>query len=108
MANGNGNGNGNGTKNILVVLASTGVLGVLASGMISIANDAQIAIQVAKQHGEELLLIRGELSALRTEMLERTANRYTALDAARHEKFVEQQIAYIEEQLDRMEEALNK
>ena len=43
------------------------------------------------------------MSALRTEMLERTANRYTAQDAARHEKFVEQQIAYIEEQLDRIE-----
>jgi hypothetical protein len=40
-------------------------------------------------------------------MLERTANRYTATDAARHEKFVAQQIEYIEEQLDRIEKKIN-
>ena len=106
VANGNGNGHTS-TKSVLVVLASTGILGVMASGMISIANDAKIAIQVAEQHGDELLLIRGELHALRTEMLERTANRFTSQDAANHEKFIEARIDHLEQQLDRLEKQLN-
>jgi hypothetical protein len=103
MANGNGNGNGNGTpfKNVIIVLVSTGILGVLSSGMLAIANDARIAIRVAEQHGEELLLIRGELTSLRVEMLERTKARYTAIDAERHERYVLQRIEALEKQLER-------
>ena len=103
MANGNGNGNVNGTtlKNVILVLISTGILGVLSSGMLAIANDAKIAIRVAEQHGEELLLIRGELNSLRVEMLERTKSRYTAIDAERHERYVVQRIEALEKQLER-------
>ena len=107
MANGNNNGNGNGThstKNILVVLASTGILGVFASGMISIANDAKIAIQVAEQHGQELLLLRGELISLRTEMLERTQNRYTSEDAEQHEKYIELALSSLERRVEQLED----
>ena len=101
MINGNGNGNGATLKNVILVLISTGILGVLSSGMLAIANDAKIAIRVAEQHGEELLLIRGELNSLRVEMLERTKSRYTAIDAERHERYVIQRIEALEKQLER-------
>ena len=91
---------GTSLRGILVVLVSTGLLGLLSSGMMSVASDASIAIKVAEQHGEELLLIRGELNSIRQEMLERTQTRYTAIEAERHERYVMQRIEALEKQLD--------
>jgi hypothetical protein len=87
----------------MATIIGTGVLGVIAAGMMAVANDARIAINVAEQHGEELLLIRGELAAVRVEMMDRTAMRYTSRDALAHEKYVERRFNEIEKKLDRLE-----
>jgi hypothetical protein len=64
--------------------------------MMNTANDASIAVQVAAQHGEELLLIKGEIAALRIEMIERTKERFTSTDG----RYLEQELRRIEEELD--------
>ena len=85
---------------VVVTLASTGIFGVLLVGMLSVASDARIAIEVAKQHGEELLMIRGELSAIRTEMIDRTALRYTSRDADQHEKYMDRRFEAMESRIE--------
>ena len=94
------NGDHSFSNKVLASLAGTGVLGVVAAGMLAVANDARIAISVAEQHGQELLMIRGELAAVRTEMMQRTQFRYTSRDAEQHEKYVERRLNEIEKKLD--------
>ena len=84
-------------KAVVAFLASTGVLGVVAAGMLSVASDARIAIQVAEQHGQELLMIRGEISSLRQEIVARTQNRFTRQDGV-----------YLAKELERLEMDINK
>lgn len=93
-------------KKVLASLAGTGILGVIAAGMLAVANDARIAISVAEQHGAELLMIRGELASVRTEMMQRTEFRYTSRDADAHEKYVERRFDKIEEKLAEIEAEL--
>lgn len=95
------------TNRLITTLAGTGILGVVAAGMLAVANDARIAIGVAEQHGQELLMIRGELMAVRTEMLERTQNRFTSRDGASLEKYVERRFDEIEKKLNGLEKKLN-
>ena len=68
---------------------STSVIGLILAFAVSVAKDAQISIEVAKQHGQELLLIRGEIEGLRKEITARTHSRYTSEDAARDFRLVE-------------------
>lgn len=88
-------------KSLVAVIASTGIFGVIAAGYLAVANDARTALNVAEQHGQEILLIRGEIAALREEMRIRTLDRYTAKDAAAYEKYVEQRLKEIEKDLDK-------
>ena len=87
-------------RTLATFLASTGILGILAAGMLSVASDARIAIQVAEQHGQEILLIRGELNALREELRERTRDRFTSTDARQFNKYMEDRLDRIEDSLD--------
>jgi hypothetical protein len=105
MANGHDkhapqNGNAN-TKSILAIIASTGILGVISAGYMAVANDARIAITVAEQHGQEILLIRGEIASLREEMRGRTVDRYTARDHEAYERYMEQRLKELEEDIQR-------
>lgn len=88
---------------VIVTLAGTGILGVISAGMMAIANDARVAISVAEQHGQELLMLRGELNSIRNEMVERTAARYTTRDHEAYEKYVDRRFAEMESALKRLE-----
>lgn len=88
---------------VLASFAGTGVLGVVAAGMLAVAQSASVALNVAEQHGTELSMIRGELIALRKELIERTDKRYSTRDAASHEKYAERRLAEIEKKLDKMQ-----
>ena len=101
------NGDHHGSK-IAALIAGTGVLGVIAAGAMSVASDAAIAIKVAEQHGEELLLIRGEMTAIRQELNSRTQDRYTGKDGARFEQYVNSRLDALEKQLDRLEKEINQ
>ena len=93
-------------KAIVAALAGTGMLGVVAAGMLAVANDARIAISVAEQHGNELLMIRGELASVRKEMIARTEDRFTNRDGLALEKYMERRFTEIEEKLDELEKKI--
>lgn len=93
-------GNGTTGKQAIGWLVGTGILGVLAAGMLAVANDARIAINVAEQHGQELLILRGELVALRAEMAERTQNRWTSRDQEQFDRYIEERLERLEQELD--------
>ena len=88
-------------KVLLWLFTGSGLVGVFAAGLVSIASDAQIAIQVAEQHGQEILMIRGEINAIRDEIEQRTVDRFTGSDHARFEQYLERRLVTIEEQLNR-------
>ena len=92
----NGNSNGNASKQLVATLVGTGILGVISAGMLSVANDARVAINVAEQHGQEILILRGEIVALRQELATRTSDRFTSKDHTQYDR-------YITERLDRIE-----
>jgi hypothetical protein len=98
----------NNTKLVTSLIVGTGLIGVLVAGAMSVASDAAIAIKVAEQHGEELLMVRGELSSMRHEMNSRTQDRYTGKDGARFEMYVNKRLDSLEKQLDRIEEELKR
>jgi hypothetical protein len=81
-----------------------GVLGgisILVGFMLTVSNNANIAISVAEQHGNELNNVRADIAALRVEISNRTQDRYTAIDAERDLRFVERRLKEIEEKMDR-------
>ena len=96
----------NGTVWVIGTISGSAIL-ALATLMFnlfnSVARDAQISLDVAAQHGDEINQIRGEISALRNEVLGRTGNRYTAIDAQRDAAHYERELARINRRLSEME-----
>ena len=92
---------GDTTIKVLGMLVSTGVIGLLIAGAMDIRSDSTIALSVVEQHGEELLLIRGEMALLRQDMLDRTVSRYTAEEQEQFAKYLESRLTAIEKQLER-------
>ena len=98
MANGNGNGNGNGSSHAVrtvFVVGGTSLVAALTlvvNLFIGVSKDAQIAISVAEQHGQELLEVRAQLHQMREEMRESTRDRYYRREADRDNARLEQMI----------------
>ena len=59
------------------------MIAVVLTFSITTAKDAQIALDVAKQHGEELLILSQEVHRMQGDLYERTKDRYTSNDAKR-------------------------
>ena len=91
MANGNGNGNGTAkvTWNIAIPIGALGLLGAL---MLDISKDSGHMQKVMEQHGEEMLLLKGDIHGLEQDMRERTQLRYTSKDADRDFKYLLREI----------------
>jgi hypothetical protein len=86
VANGIGNGNGNGHASIEKWvgrwLVGGGSLMAVAVGFwITVSKDAQIAIDIAAQHGKELQMVNARILHLEQELRDRTQLRYTSADA---------------------------
>jgi hypothetical protein len=90
----------NTSKATVAFLASTGLLGALAAGYMSIANDARVAINIAEQHDQEMLEIRGDIRSLRMEIINRTDQRYTQTDHQAYDRYIEQRLGEIEKDLE--------
>lgn len=89
MANGNGNGAAKITWNVVVPVGALGLLGAL---MLDVSKDAAISLDVARQHGEELLIVKGEMLMLKQDVRDRTQLRYTSKDAARDALYLQRDI----------------
>ena len=100
MANGNGNGKAQTTFNIVLPI---GALALLATIVMTVHKDAGIALDVARQHGQELLLLRGEINILKEEILDRTRLRYTSKDAEKDHANHLYRIQALERRVDQLE-----
>lgn len=78
-----------------------GALTLLGALMLSVSNEAAVALKLAEQHGESILLLREEVRLLRNEVQDRTIDRYTSKDAARD-------LAYIREDINELKEAIER
>ena len=92
------------------LLISNGV--VLAVGTImvtlflNVQKDANISLEVVKQHGSELLAIRESITALRQTITSNTADRYKGADAARDMLYVQRELTQLHKEFDE-HEAMN-
>ena len=69
---------------------------LLINLFVNVSKDAQIAIDVAAQHGQELLEIRAEMALLRADLRTQTADRYYRHDAERDLGHLEKRIEILE------------
>jgi hypothetical protein len=99
VANGYGGKNGISpmNKTISVLLGGTGGIALLTAFLMQISNQASIAIAVAEQHGQELLILKQEIGVIQS----RTADRYTSIDAARDMAYLQRRLKEIEDKIDR-------
>jgi hypothetical protein len=88
-------------KVVITILVSTGLLGLLVAGAVDVRQTAMTGLRVAEQHGQELLMVRGEINQLRQDMLDRTVSRYTAEEQEQYAKYLESRLKAIENQVDR-------
>jgi len=77
-----------------------GLASVILAFSINTAKDAQIALGVTEQHGQELLMMNQSIVSLRNEMRSRTSERYTAKDADRDFKYIEARLLRCEKFID--------
>lgn len=73
---------------------------LLINLFVNVSKDAQIAIDVAAQHGQELLEIRSEIALLRSDLRTQTMDRYYRHDAERDFRAVERRLDKLERKLD--------
>ena len=73
-----------------------GIASVVLAFGITVAKDAQIALNVSEQHGAELLMIRQAIAELREDVANQTRNHYSVESAAREHD-------YFRERIDRLE-----
>lgn len=70
-----------------------GALTLLGALMLSVSNEASVALKIAEQHGEQLLRIQQQIDLLRTEQKDNFKSRYTSLDAQRDLEYIKRDIA---------------
>lgn len=94
MANGDGEGFKNGHQWIpRWILGGGSVIAVVLTFSITTAKDASIALDVARQHGDELLILSQDLHRMQGDLYDRTKDRYTSKDA-------ERDVGYLRRDLD--------
>ena len=94
--------NGNGHSDAWKWLTGGGsVLAVVMGFSLTTAKDAKIALEVAAQHGQEMLEIRADIKGIRDELYARTRERYTASDADKDMKAILYRIGEIEKDLEK-------
>ena len=85
--------NGNGTVSVSWKLAfPLSALGLLGALLLTVQKDASIALDVAKQHGQELLLLHSELRIIEEDIRARTQLRYTSKDAERDLRYIQKDL----------------
>ena len=75
------------------IIGGGGLVTMVLAFAVNVGKDAQIALDVAQQHGEEILIMNRKLSNLEEELSDRTRDRYTSKDA-------ERDIGYLRRDLD--------
>lgn len=92
MANGNENNNGNAALKNWRVAAPASALGLLFLLGTQVGKDATIALDVARQHGEELLQVNMKIASIERKFDKKTYDRYTGEDATRDLNYMQKDI----------------
>jgi hypothetical protein len=104
MVNGNGNGNSHAEKWIGRWVLGGGTFLTIALGFgVTVAKDAQIALDVAKQHGEEILQIDSRILQLEKVLYDRTRLRYTSEQAGTDHSYMRRDIEMCRERMKQHE-----
>ena len=96
------NGNGNGALNWKLFGGVGAVSSIILAFSINTAKDAQIALSVVGQHGQELVELRSEIKILRDDMRDRTKLRYTSSDAAKDFNYINQRLLRCERHIEKI------
>jgi hypothetical protein len=95
MANGDGGAVINATWRLVVPV---GALSLLAALTLLVQKDAAIALDVARQHGNELLLANSRITVLEAEA--RKGERYTSNDAEKDFRYIQKDIDMCNKELE--------
>ena len=80
-----------------------GIASVVLAFSLNTAKDAQIALSVADQHGQEILMLQQSIDNLRNEMRSRTQERYTSRDADRDFRYLDERLKRCEKHLEQVD-----
>ena len=110
MRDGNGNGWPTIKKSAVVGVPLTAIAGMVVAAYINLSNQTAVAIQVARDHGGELKLLRsdytqlhGELQGLRASIDMGTRDRFYRQDADRLEARILERLRIIEARIENVE-----
>lgn len=102
------NGNGNDSKRKLGVWVGGGSVLAVTGGMyLNLSNQTAVAIDVARQHGQEIQLVRTEMSRLSGAIAAIrgvTDDRFRGKDAKEMEERIMERIRMLERHMERLEE----
>ena len=91
--------NGSKVKATIGIALPLGALTLLGSLMLVVQKDAAVALDIARQHGQEFNILRAEIALLKQDMRERTQNRYTSGDAAKDLRYIERRFTELESKI---------
>ncbi len=94
MVNANGNGGSIKIGSIAFPISALGILVVL---MLTVANDASVALNLIELQQKEISLVRTDVATLRGEVNVYTSSRYSSRDA-------ERDLAYLQRQVDEIKD----
>ena len=88
------NGNGNKFNTLIAVGGGTlaAAVTVIFNLFLGVSSKAEIALDVARQHGQELLEVRAEVALMRADLRSSTRDRYYRAEAEREIARLETQI----------------
>ena len=100
--------NGNGRKVLTVAVPVTAVVALLVGAYLNMANQTAVAIDIARQHGEELSLLRkdytnlsGQLQTLQRTLSNNMGDRFRGQDALHMEDRIMERMRMIEARLSK-------
>jgi hypothetical protein len=80
-----------------------GALSLLGALMLSVANEAAVALRLAEQHGESLLLLREEVRLMRRDLNESAQLSYTSIDAQRDLEYIKRDISELKQAIKELD-----
>lgn len=79
-------------------------LAIISAAYMNLANQTAVAIEIAKQHGHELLIVRQEVSELRGALQTNMDDRFRRADFDREKEFIMHVISELENRVQRLED----
>jgi hypothetical protein len=86
------NGSANGKNGSWTLVLPVGALTLLGALLLTVQNDATVALKLIAQGKQEFTILHGEIQGLKSALNVRTLQRYTSKDAERDFKYIQREI----------------